>query len=499
MVRRQLGPSDYIRILRHRWPMIVALAIVGTAAGYVLARVLPKRYVSQTTVLVEEPSVSKDIVQFVMADDTNQRLASMKQKILSRSRLEPIIQQFGLYRNDINKKPMEELVAQIHDVIDVSPIQPMSGTNAHELPGFNVSVTFNDPRLAQLICSTITSMFVEESLQLRSDQAEQTTDFLSSQLDDAKAKLDGDDAKLAAFKRKYIGSLPNEEQANLSLLANQATQLEAATQALSRAQQDKTFAQSMLDQQLTAWRASKDGQNPEALDKQLADLQTQLANAQSKYTDNHPDTIKLKNEIEALKLKMADTDNQKKAAGADLTGNTVVEPAQIQQLRAQIHQYDQIIHDRTAEQEQIQEQSKIYQARVQSSPAVEQEYTELTRGYQTALDYYNDLLKRRNESVMATDLQKRQQGQQFKVYDPANLPDQPTFPKRLFFVAGGFSGGLGLGLALCLLLETQDTSLRSQQDVEFVLHLPVLGILPLTPTASGETNGRAVSLKSARA
>src|SRR5580704_16107442 len=101
---RQLGPSDYIRILKQRWIMIVALAIVGTGLGYTLARVLPKRYVSQTTVLVEEPSVSKDIVQYVASDDTNQRLASMKQKILSRSRLEPIIQQFGLYHKDIDKQ-----------------------------------------------------------------------------------------------------------------------------------------------------------------------------------------------------------------------------------------------------------------------------------------------------------------------------------------------------------------------------------------------------------
>ncbi len=498
-VRRQLGPSDYIRILKQRWIMIVALAIVGTGIGYTLARVLPKRYVSQTTVLVEEPSVSKDIVQYVASDDTNQRLASMKQKILSRSRLEPIIQQFGLYHKDIDKQPMEELVARIHDVIDVSPILPMSGTNAHELPGFNVSVTFDDPRLAQQICSTITSMFVQESLELRSQQAEQTTDFLSTQLDDAKTKLDDHDAKLAEFKRKNIGSLPDEEQANLSLLSDQATQLEAATQALSRAQQDKTFAQSMLDQQLTAWRASQAGQNPEALDRQLSDLQSQLASAQSKYTDNHPDTIKLKADIETLKKKMADIDSQKKSASVDQASAVVIEPAQIQQVRAQIHQYDQIIKDRSAEQEQIQQQIKIYQARVQSSPGVEQEYTELTRGYQTALDYYNDLLKKRNEAVMATDLQKRQQGQQFKVYDPANLPDQPAFPKKIFFVGGGFAGGLGLGLALCLLLEMQDTSLRSAQDVELALQLPVLAVLPVTPSAAGVAKSRAGSLRSARA
>jgi polysaccharide chain length determinant protein (PEP-CTERM system associated) len=497
--RRELGPSDYIRILKRRWFLIVALALVGAGTGYGLTRILPKRYISQTTVLVEQPTVSKDIVPSVVGDDTDQRLASMKQKILSRSRLEPVIQQFDLYHDDIKRLPMEELVARLHDTIDVSPIQPMAGTNARELPGFNVSVTFDDARQAQQICSTITSMFLEESLQLRSQQAEQTTDFLSKQLDDAKAKLDDHDATLATFKRKYIGSLPNEEQTNLTLLTNLATQLEAATESLGGAQQDKTFVQSMLEQQMTAWRASQVGQNPETLDKQLADLQLQLTSAQSKYTDNHPDTIKLKHDIETLKKKMADTDNQEKTAGVDQTNKAVVEPAQIQQLRAQIHQYDQIIKDRSAEQEQIQQQIKLYQARVQSSPAVEQEYTELSRGYQTALDYYNDLLKKRNESVMATDLERRQQGQQFKVFDPANLPDQPAFPKKLNFLLGGFGGGLCLGLGLCLLLEMQDTSLRSEQDVEFALQLPVLAILPVIPPGSGmASKNQAVGFGSAR-
>jgi uncharacterized protein involved in exopolysaccharide biosynthesis len=148
-----------------------------------------------------------------------------------------------------------------------------------------------------------------------------------------------------------------------------------------------------------------------------------------------------------------------------------------------------VVKDRTAQQEDIQKQIKLYQARVQSTPAVEQEYKELTRDYQTALDFYNDLLKKRDQSAMANDLERSQQGEKFRVLDPANLPNEPSFPKMPLLAGGGFAGGLGLGLALTLLFEMQDTSLRSERDVELALRLPVLvSIPPVGLPARGAAN-----------
>lgn len=122
---------------------------------------------------------------------------------------------------------------------------------------------------------------------------------------------------------------------------------------------------------------------------------------------------------------------------------------------------------------------------------VEEQYKELTRGYQTALDSYNDLQKKRDQSQMATELERQQEGEQFRVLDPANLPDKPSFPNRPLFAASGLAGGLGLGLALAFLLEMRDTSMRTERDVEFVLRLPVLAMVPeigpLTARAAKET------------
>jgi len=476
--QRELTLEDYVSMLRRRWLLIAALALVGGALSYGVARFLPKRYISRTLVLVTQPTVPGDYVRPVINVDTNQRLASMQQEILSRTRLEPVIKQFGLYQQDANQLPMEDLVARLREAISVTPVLPMAQTRAQGLPGFNVSVTFEDPRLAQQICATITSMFMEENLQLRQQMAEQTTQFLAKQLDGAKAKLDDQDTRLAAFKRRYLGSLPDQEQTNLNLLMGFSAQLDATTQALTRTQQDKTFAESTLAEQLAAWRASQQGRNPATFEQQLAALQAQLSGLQSKYTADHPDVIKVNNDIEVLRKKMAEAGDQQKTTGDDKPGPAPVEPAQIQALRAQLHQFDQMIQERTVKQEEIQRQIKMYQARVQSSPTVEQEYKELTRDFQTALEFYNDLLKKRDQSAMATDLERRQQGEQFRVLDPANLPDNPSFPNKALFGFGGFGGGLALGIGLAFLMELQDTSLRTEKDVEALLDLPVLATVP---------------------
>jgi polysaccharide chain length determinant protein (PEP-CTERM system associated) len=484
--QRELNLEDYFRIFLRRWPLIAVLAVVGGGLGYGIARNLPKRYTSQTLVLVEQPTVPGDYVKPVVSADIDQRLASMQQEILSRSRLEPLIQQFGLYRDAAIQVPTEDLVDRLRTAVSITPVRPMAGTQAQGLPGFTISVDFDDPRLAQQVCSTITSMFMEENQQGRQQQAEQTTQFLDKQLDDAKSKLDGQDAKLAAFKRRYLGSLPDEQQTNLNLLTGLNTQLDAATQALSRAQQDKSFAESMLTQQLAAWQATQTGQNPETMETQLAALQNQVAELKSKYTADHPDVIKAESELEAFKKKMSEAEGQSAVSGADKAHQTPVETPQIQILRTQIHQYDEVIHEQTAQQQEIQNQIKTYEERVQSSPAIEQEYKELTRDYQTALELYNDLLRKRDQSAMATDLERRQEGQQFQVLDAANLPDRPSFPNKSLFATGGFGGGLALGFCLALLIEMRDKSLRTQQDVESVLQLPVLAMVPAIKLTSSK-------------
>ncbi len=473
--RRELTPADYVAMIRRHWVLIAVLTILGPPIGYGASRVIPARYVSQTLVLVQPPSVPSTIVPSMDTTTMNQKLASLKQQLLSRSSLEPVIRQYGLYAKDIDKRPMDELVARLQAAIEVTPVAPLAETQSRDLPGFTVSVTLDDPHKAQSVCTQITSLFIQASNDDSVEQAQQVNQFLSEQLSEAKTALDAQDAKLAAFKSRYIGSLPDDEQTNLSLLTGLNTQLDAASQALARAQQDKNFTESMLQQQLAQSEAAADGQSPNTLEEQLATLKTQLATEQEIYKDDYPDVIKTKADIAALEKEIAATNATPAPAKDEKAG---VESPQVAGLRAQIHGYDQVIAEKTREQEQLKEQIRLYESRVQQSPEVEEQYTELTRGRATANDSYNALLKEQTQAQMSGELNRQQQGEYFHVLDAANLPSQPSFPNRMIFTAGGLAGGLGLGLGLTLFFELKDTSFKSERDVEFALRLPVLAMIP---------------------
>ncbi len=475
----QIGLEDAKRILRMYW-WIPPITVTGCVAiAMLLASVLPKKYTSQTLILVQQPAVPTDIVRPVVTEDLNHRLASMQEQILSRTRLEPIIEKLGLYPEVFGKVHIEDLVERLRTSIVITPLSSMPGTQNQSLPGFYVNVTFDNPQLGQQICTEITSMFMEQNARALEQQAARTTSFLSEQLAEAKAKLDAQDGKLAQFKMKYLGSLPEEEQRNLSLLMGMNSQLEANTQTLNRAQQDKVFDESMFNQEKASLEASQamPGRNPETLEQQLNVMQDQLTVLQTRYTPAHPDIIKLKNSIEQMKKRLAEAP-QANPSGNESAQTPRSEPPQMQQLRTKLRQDELNIAELARRQTQIQAQIGVLQARVQASPLVEQQLKEMTRNYQSALEFYNELLKKNNNSVMAEDLQHQQEGEQFRVLDPPSLPDKPSFPKRPIFLGGGLGAGFALGVGILALIAISDRSIYTERDVEVCLKVPVLGLIP---------------------
>jgi polysaccharide chain length determinant protein (PEP-CTERM system associated) len=483
----QISLADAKRILRRWWWMLPITTIFFGGLGLLATMVLPKRYTSQTMVLVESPTVSSKLVEPVITEDLNHRLASMQEQILSRTRLQPVIEKFGLYAADRGTAHMEDLVDRLRSAVKITPLEPMAGTNNRQLPGFYINVTFNNGQLAQQICTEITSMFLEQNARERQKQSSDTTEFFQQRLDEAKKKLDDEDAKLAEFKRKNLGMLPEEEQTNLSLLTGMNTQLESNTQSLSRAQQEKTFNESLLGQQEANWKQSTSGTgaNPETLDQQLTLLQDQLVGLQARYTPQHPDVLKTQHAIEDLKKRM---EEQQKAGIPASTAPkpNAVEPPQLQQLRAKVRLDDQNIADLTKAQGRIQNDIRVLQGRVQASPVVEQEFKDMTRDYQTASEEYNDLLKKHNTSELAGVLENQQESEQFKIFDPPSLPNEPSFPNKLLFEGGGLGGGLALGLGILYLFAAMDKSLHTERDVELGLKLPLLVSIPALDVVAGQ-------------
>jgi protein tyrosine kinase modulator len=492
MIQREWTTEDYLAMLRRRWPLIILLALVGAGLAYGISKFLPNLYQSESLVLVQKPTVPTDFVKPVLNSDVNEQVTNMEQRILSPASLEPIVHQFGLYQQELsNGTPMEGVVTTLRSAIDILPIRAPDDSGGTAVSGFYVRVTMNNPQTAQVVCAAVTSMFVEDSAHRRQEQAEETTKFLAQQIADAKAKLDAQDAKLADFESRHLGSLPDDQQQNLNLLGGLTAELDAATQAVIHAQQDKNLAESMLQQQIAARQASQTGQNPDTYGEQLAALQTHLSELQAVYTDDYPDVVKTKIQIDTLKKKLAESESQTRNS-AQTSQASSLEPLQFTQLRAQIKADEQTIASKTKQQEQVQQQIKSFQERVQLSPVVSQEYKGLTRDHQSALEVYNELLKKRADSAMATNLEAHQEGEQFVVLNPANLPGTPSSPNRPLFALGGLGGGAFLGIGLVFLLEVRDTSLRSERDVELLVQFPVLAVVPELKRVSGSRSARFV-------
>jgi protein tyrosine kinase modulator len=476
---RALTLQDYSTILKRRWWIIAIPAIIFPIVGFAITFLVQPEYMSQTLVLVEQQKVPESYVKAIVTEDLNGRLATMKEQILSRSRLQPIIERFNLFAN--SKLSMDDRIDLTRKNIGIAPIQSeIARTNG--LPGFYISFKAGDPRTAQLVCGEIQSLFVSENLSDRAVSAAGTTDFLKGQLADAKAKLDEQDEKLRKFQQTYVGKLPGAEASNINMLTTLNTQLDATTQAIARLEQNKSYVESMValqQQQNQAAQSEHAGSTPQAQQSDLQQLLAQEADLTSRYTDDYPDVVSVRRKIKELRAQMA----KAPPPSAATTTASAPKPADSMgalQVRAQLRSMDQEITQKKRDQASIQTQLHLYQERVASSPEVEEEYKSITRGNQMAQAFYDDLLNKIQTAKMAVDLEKRQQGEQFRVMDEPNLPESPSSPKRPVYVAGGLAAGLFLGLLIVGTLEYMDTAVRSERDIWAFTKLPTLGVIAFT-------------------
>jgi polysaccharide chain length determinant protein (PEP-CTERM system associated) len=475
---RELTMQDYTGILKRRFWLILVSAILFLGVGIGLTFIIQPQYVSKTLVLIERQKVPENYVQPVVTEDLGSRLASMREKILSRSRIQPIIEKFNLFAGHGNT--MDDRIEMTQSAIDIKPI-PSSVTSSYGTPGFYITFKAQDARTAQQVCGEVTSLFVSENLTNREESAEGTTDFLKQQLADAKAKLDDQDAKLAAFEQKNFGALPDQEAGNMESLQSLTTQLDAATQSLGRIQQEVTFLEAMVAQQTQDSQSTDSGSSGASVDErktELKDLIKQKQALEAQYTPDYPDVVAISRKIADLQAEIAHASAEPAPASAP-SASTLnrSDPPHLLQLKAQLRAAQSSMANTKQEQARIQQEIRTYESRIQARPQVEEQYKELTRDHQTTLDSYNSLLKKINESSMASAMEQAQQGEQFRVLDAANLPDAPAFPNPFVFAGGGFAVGLLLGMAVAALLEYRDTSLRNERDIWAFTKLPTLAVI----------------------
>jgi polysaccharide chain length determinant protein (PEP-CTERM system associated) len=496
---REYTISDYLAMLRRRLKMILIPALMAPLPAFLVSYKFPPKYTSQSTVLVEGQKVPENMVQPVVSEEMNSRMVSLQQQVLSDADLQPMVerlypgksgQEVSAIIEAIRVNMVVEPVDQDLSSIGSTTTKKKPSAQQTTVPAFYVKYTTSNAREAQQICGQLTSLMVDENLKLMQSAARGTSDVLGKGLDDAKTNLDGLDAKLAEFKKKYVGQLPGDEENNLKILMGLNSQLDANTQTLNRAQQDKSYTESLLAQQITAWKSSQSSTNPETLEKQLSDMQSQLLQLQAHYTDDHPDVIKAKADIAELKKKLAEI-NQAAANPSDSGEEkaSASEPPEIRQLRLQIHQYEDLITNGTRDQKRLQQEIGEYQGRISLSPAIEEQYKLLSRDYENAQKDYQDLLAKQSSANLTMRMTNQSEGERMIPLDPANLPEDPSFPNRPLFAGAGLGAGLAVGLGLAILLEFSDKSIRNEADAEAALELPILITVPWV-NAAASPNGR---------
>lgn len=489
---RTLNFEDYMTILKRRWWILAIPAAILPIVAVGATFFIQPQYTSQSLLLIDPQKLPADFVKSTVTEDLNSRLATMKETILSRTTLQPIVEKYNLYASE--HLDMDARLDKVRKGILTPPVESDMSRNGS--PGFRVIFTADDPHTAQQVCSEISSLFTSADLRQREDITEGATNFLRTQLEQAKRTLDDLDQKLAQFQSLHAGSLPSDQSNNLSVMSGLNSQLEATTQHIQNLEQNQSMDEALLAQQSQAASSSTAGAGPGPLveEKQLEDLQAEEAQLSAHYTDSYPDLRDVRRKIADLQKKMA---KEAAAPAPAVTAPPVnkPDPVAVQQLRAQLRGIALAIQDQRKQQDVLQAQIRGYQGRIQSSPQVEEQEKELTRDYQTAQAFYDSLQAKINQSQMAVDMEHRQQGEGITVLDAANFPDSPTFPKQSVFAMGGLGGGLALGLLVVCLLEYRDTALRTERDVWAFTQLPTLAVIAWSGEMLEEGRGGSGGLK----
>lgn len=503
--------ADYWGIAQRRFWWIFLSVFVCWAAVWAFSWFVPPTYESEALILVQQQQVPQSYVASNVTLSLQDRLQSMTQQILSRTRLQTTIERFHLYpvhRSPLSFSEPSDPVDEMRKDIKIDLVR--SPSHPGDLTAFKIRYAAAAPQLAQQVNNELTSMFIDENLQAQEQESESTTSFLDSQLADARAKLQDQEARVRAFKTGHMGDLPTQLQSNLQILSGLQGQLETAQRNVDAARQQHTYLQSLLDdyQSQDAGGALGPAAAPAAdsLDAQLKQLNLQLAQDRAKYTEDYPDIVSLKDKIAQLQqLKhrqaKAQSDAMQTAESAPKqpsaqTSDTGIDNPAAMQLQSQLQANQLEIQNYQKQAKSISAAIAEYQARLNQEPRTEQELADISRGYEESMQNYNSLLQKQMESQLATSLEQRQQGEQFRVLDPPSLPNHPSSPRHIFWSLGGLAFGFLVGLGLAALLEVTRVRVFRRSDVENIVNARVLvSIPPLTTPGEERTHALARWLK----
>ena len=463
-------------LAKRRWLILVPFAC-GVALAPVLARFAPERYRSEALIVVIPQQVPDSYVKPTVRESVEDRLPSITDQILSRSRLERIIQEMDLYKSERARGVMEDVVQTMRRDITTSGM-------GRDVDSFRVSYVSNHPETARRVTERLASLYIDQNTKDREAQADNTSEFLDTQLAEAKRRLIEQEKKLEEYRKSHAGQLPSQLPGNLQAIQNANLQLQALNESTNRAQERRLLIERQLADAMAVPAAPPSPSEvaaPASTAQQLEVARARLAAALQRYTPDHPEVVSLERTITDLRAKL-DTEaplGDTQARDRPMSTAEAAQQKRIRDFEAELAVLDYQLAANRADDTKLKQIIADYQAKVDAVPTRESELVELTRDYSTMQSAYSSLLMKREDSVIAANLERRQIGEQFRLVDVASRPERPDNQlQRLAVLASGAAAGLVLGLLGVWLLEHRDSSFRHAQEVLATLSLPVFASIP---------------------
>lgn len=484
---KKYTPEDVLAIAwRRRWLLVVPFLVV-VAGSALVAYKLPSRWVSKAVISIVPQSVPESYVRSTVTMGPQDRLESIRRRILSRPRLERIIRELNLYPDRRDSGRIDDIVKQMRDQdVEMAPAKD---------DAFEVSFYAGDPRLAQQVAARLASLFIDENIKERTELAHGSSEFLKRQLEQVKVNLETTEGRLEAYRRKHAGELPEQVEPNMQAVANAQMQLQQLRESINRDKDRRLLIQRQIadvtDVQVvgvTRGDRSEDADQPpvggSAADRLLF-ASAELASLERRLKPEHPDVIRARRVVSELEEEARLELERPDAASAEKLPRTPANLAQrkrLRELEAELEVVDRNVESKQDEERELRAIAAGYQRRVDAAPARESELKALMRDYETVSEQYKQLLANSQAAQMAEDLERRRGGEQFRLVEEAQIPHRPVSPMRGLIVALGAVAGLAMGAGIIVLVELRDRSLRTRDDVLAALSLPVLAVVPVMTT-----------------
>ena len=479
MEETRFHPLDYLSVLqRRKWWFIVPMAL-SVVVGLALVLFLPREYKSQAEIGIADPTLSPELLRGVQSFDAQERQRAVSQQLLSATVLERVVREEKIRPDQPVEETAGAMRARVEDNIVVPKPIGRTGDGREGIESFRLGYVDSSPERAQRIANRLAMVFVEENSKTKTQRAENTSEVLAQQLRNSQENLSRLQEQLRIRKQANMGRLPDQMNANISMVNGLRQQHDSLSLQL-RAEQDRL---SMIEGQIESMKQGSGGVTMtstgaaamQAAQNRINELQRQLTQYRAAgYTDQHPDIVQTKEELTVAQREMTSARQQPSAGNADVLS---ADPS----YRQKVQERDAAkLHIAQLQRQVAQALSQIgsYQARVESAPLVEQELSSLVQDNELERTRYTDLSAQHQKALLAEDLARKQGGERFVVLNPASLPTTPDSPDLLKLMLLSLGMGFMLGTVAVVGREFMDRSVHDARVLQNEFDVPVLGEIP---------------------